>query len=174
MSQIHEDQINKKYIIFEGFTSEYIFMLPIFILACSIFYVVNSNQDNQNYIVFIISIPFFINSFLSYLRKKIILTKSSIYYFVNKNSSFSVKLASEFNIFDIKQTSIEKFLNYGTVYIFNKNGEFIEYKFFKDPLNFRKKLVKVYIEEMKKIDPSFELEGETYSEDETSNIDRVD
>lgn len=174
MAPIHEEQINNKYILDEGRTSLFIFMLPIFILIISILYVFQSSKEENNYIVLIVSIPFFVTSVLNYLNKKIILTKTSVYYFVNKKSVFFSKLSTDFKIFDIKQTKIEKILNYGTLYIFNNNGEFIEYKFFNDPLNFRKKFVKAYVEEMKKIDPSFEIEGEEYNNAESNKLDKIE
>ncbi len=174
MQEIHEEQINRSYIIEEGLTSIYVFILPIFVLIVSILYLLNYQNGEINYIVLFISMPIFITSTLSYLNKKIILTKSSLYYFVNKKSTFSVKLNSEFKLLDISQSAIGKILNYGTLYIFDNDGKFIEYKFFKDPLNFRKKFVKAYVYEMKKIDPSFQIEDIDIDEKDIKSIDRIE
>lgn len=174
MQEIHEEQINRSYIIEEGLTSIYVFILPIFVLIVCILYLLNYQNGEINYIVLFISMPIFITSTLSYLNKKIILTKSSLYYFVNKKSTFSVKLNSEFKLLDISQSAIGKILNYGTLYIFDNDGKFIEYKFFKDPLNFRKKFVKAYVYEMKKIDPSFQIEDIDIDEKDIKSIDRIE
>ena len=169
MHKINEEQINKKYIITEGKTSISIFIFPIFIFISSIIHLITNSKNN--YIVLFICIPFFIFSFLNYFNKKIILTKSTIYLFINKKSTFSVKLSSNFKLFDIKQTKIGKILNYGTIYIVDTNNNFIEYKFFKDPLSFRKKLVKVYEREMKKINPDFQIEE---TNEQKSVLDKVE
>ncbi len=177
MQNIHQEQINQKYIIKEGLTSVYIFLLPISILILSLVYFFNFGSNKDNLIVLVISIPLFIISGLNYLNKKIILTKSTLYHFVNKNCNFSVKLTEDFKVLYVEQDRLGKIFNYGTVYVFNNKDQFVEYKYLDDPLNFKNFFVKTYIEEMKKIDPSFEINDENLEKLESSkgeNIDRVD
>ncbi len=177
MQNIHQEQINQKYIVQEGLTSIYIFIFPVVVLILSLVYIFNFATAKNNIIVMLVSVPLFIISGLNYLNKKIILTKSTLYHFLNKKCNFSVKLTEDFKILYVEQDRLGKLLNYGTVYIFNNKDEFVEYKYLDDPLNFKKKFVKVYVEEMKKIDPSYEISDEQIEDLEDNNskkIDRVD
>lgn len=161
----------KSSVLLQEKTSNFIFLTPLLLSIVSLFYLFNTN--NKTNFFFTVAVIFLIStkSFLMFRGKKIVITKTKMYIYVNNKKFISWSLAEDFYIVNYKQNFLGKIFSYGTLVIINQDKQMYEYFYLNNVENSYHAIMESYEKLMQKLDPSFIV---LYKDKKNTKIDKIE
>lgn len=163
--------------VYQSKNSKVFFLLPLTILLISILMYIITDRFTMFTLLFMFSIICFIPAFLGYKFRKYIITNNKIYVYDKDKKILGWTFSDDFLCVDYKQSRLGKILNFGDLYISNRNNQFYIYKNMYNPKQAYTYTIIQYEKIAVMLDPNYipryNSNGEPLDAENNKNVDRV-
>lgn len=124
-----------------------------------------------------------VSTFFLYTKKELVITNNKVYVFQGKTKIFGWSFLDDFHVVDFKQSKLGVHLNYGTLFLSNRNNKVFLFKNIHNPFEVYETIIIQYEKLMSSVDetyvPRYERKGNSTSNKDVTiikngvSVDRV-